>query len=180
MPTATSSILVCVMMLLAPELCAQIKDTTDTNLFERFWTKPRLIPKFGVGVQGSAFLEAGIQLHKIYVHPLTLASAGPYITCDVVVTDNDIILGPKAGYEVTAGLFGIAADVGYYSNSDIESVLFTPKLGVTILGFADLFYGRSFTLSNDSFPAISVSRFSLIINLNPDYFDLRDARRRKK
>jgi hypothetical protein len=159
---------------------AQLADTVNSKPFERYWTRTRVIPKFGGGYQGNGFIEAGIALHKIYVHPLTLASLGPYLTCDVVFTDDNVIVGPKAGYEVTAGLFGFAADVAYYSDFETESLLITPKLGITLLGFADLFYGRSITLSNDSFSAISVSRFSLIINLNPDYFDLRDARRKKR
>lgn len=164
----------------ASSLHAQVADSVNTGPFERYWTKNRIVPKFGAGYQGNAFVEVGFALHKIYVHPLTLASSGPYLTCDVVFTDDEVIVGPKAGYEVTAGLFGFAADVAYYSNFENESLLVTPKAGITLLGFADLFYGRSFTISRDAFSAISVSRFSLIINLNPDYFDLRDARRKRR
>jgi hypothetical protein len=158
---------------------AQVADSVTTGPFQRYWTRSRVIPRFGGGYQGNGFVEAGFAFHKIYVHPLTLASAGPYLTCDVVFTDDEIIAGPKVGYQVTAGLIGFGADVAYYSDFENESLLFTPKLGVTLLGFADLFYGRSFTVSRDAFSAISVSRFSLIINLNPDYFALRDARRKR-
>lgn len=180
MLTANKWIWMSIFVILAFGTSAQVTDTVNVHPFERYWTRSRLIPKFGGGFQGNGFLEAGLAFHKIYVHPLTLASAGPYLTCDVVFTEHDVIVGPKAGYEVTAGLFGFAADVAYYSDFEKESLLLTPKLGLTILGFADFFYGRSFTMSQDSFSAISVSRFSLIINLNPDYFDLRDARRSKR
>ncbi len=180
MLTANKWIWTSLLALVAFTSNAQVVDTVKSAPFQRYWTKTRVIPKFGAGYQGNGFVEAGLALHKIYVHPLTLASAGPYLTCDVVFTDEDVIVGPKAGYEVTAGLFGFAADVAYYSDFEKESFLITPKLGITLLGFADLFYGRSFTLSNDSFSAISVSRFSLVINLNPDYFDLRDARRKRR
>lgn len=156
-----------------------VYDTIQKKPFERYWTKARLAPKFGVGIQGSAFAEVGLQLHKIYVHPFTLASAGPYITCDVVILNGSVIIGPKAGYEVTAGLFGFAADIGYYSDFDRESMLVTPKAGISLLGFADLFYGRSFNISEDTFHSISPNRFSLVINFNRDYFDLRAARRKR-
>lgn len=180
MLTANKWILIFVLVAAAFSANAQLADTVNARPFERYWTRTRVIPKFGGGYQGNAFVEAGFALHKIYVHPLTLASAGPYLTCDVVFTDDEVIVGPKAGYEVTAGLFGFAADLAYYSDFENESLLVTPKVGITLLGFADLFYGRSFTVSRDAFSAISVSRFSLIINLNPDYFDLRDARRKRR
>jgi hypothetical protein len=180
MLTANKWIWMILLVINALPSTAQTPDTVNSRPFERYWTRTRVIPKFGGGYQGNGFVEAGLALHKIYVHPLTLASAGPYLTCDVVFTDDEVIVGPKAGYEVTAGLFGFAADVAYYSDFEKESLLITPKLGITLLGFADLFYGRSFTISQDSFSAISVSRFSLIINLNPDYFDLRDARRKRR
>jgi hypothetical protein len=58
------------------------EDTVSIKPFERYWTKPRIIPKLGFGVQETPLIEAGIQWHQIYVHPLTLASAGPYFTVD--------------------------------------------------------------------------------------------------
>lgn len=179
MLTVNRSIIVIFLAFVAWSANAQVADTVKNGPFERYWTRARVIPRFGGGFQGNGFIEAGFAFHKIYVHPLALASAGPYLTCDVVFTDDDIIVGPKAGYQVTAGLIGFGADVAYYSDFENESLLFTPKVGVTLLGFADLFYGRSFTVSRDAFSAISVSRFSLIINLNPDYFDLHDARRKR-
>ena len=179
MHTATKVILIFLLILTGVTTFAQIADTIQNKPFERYWTKPRIVPKFGVGIQGSAFAELGFQYHKIYIHPLTLASAGPYLTCDVVILNNEFIVGPKIGYEVTAGLFGFAADVGYYSDFDRESLLITPKAGISLLGFANLFYGRSFTLSDDSFHSISVNRFSIVVNFNRDYFDLRDARRKR-
>ena len=155
-------------------------DSTSTKPFERYWTRSRIVPKLGVGIQGNAFAEIGFQFHRIYVHPIALASSGPYMTCDLVILHNSVIVGPKLGYEFTAGLFGLAADVTYYSDFERESLLITPKAGLSLLGFANLFYGRSFTLSDDSFESISVSRFSLIVNINKDYFDLRDARRKRR
>lgn len=157
-------------------LCAQ--DSVSTKPFQRYWTKPRLVPKIGGGVQETAFIEAGIQLHKIYVHPLSLASAGPYLTVDVVLREDRWIAGPKIGYEIAAGLFALAADVTYYTDFSEESLVFTPHAGVSILGFVNLFYGRNIPLSDFRFKAIDTNRFSLIFNLNRDYFDLRNAPRR--
>src|SRR5690348_16984418 len=63
--------------------------------FERFWTKPRIVPKLGVGAMDRAFVELGVQWHSIYRHPLTLLSHGPYSTVDVFIDDSNILLGPK-------------------------------------------------------------------------------------
>ena len=157
---------------------AQNADTIRTKPFDQYWTKPRFVPKVGVGVQDAAFAEVGVQYHQIFVHPLSLASAGPYLTFDGIVLDDDFILGPKLGYEFTAGLIGLAADFTYYTDFDRESVTFTPKVGLSLMGFVNLFYGRNFVLSEDSFKSISKSRFSLVFNINRDYFDLREAKRR--
>lgn len=146
--------------------------------FERYWTKPRIVPKLGFGAQEVAFIEAGIQWHKIYVHPLSLASAGPYITVDGLIKDDEPIIGPKIGYEITAGLIGLAADVTYYTDFSRGSIMVTPKAGLSLLGFANLFYGYNFNLSDYQFKIISQNRFSLVFNLNRDYFNLRSAGKR--
>jgi hypothetical protein len=156
-------------------LSANGQDTVNIKPFERYWTKPRLVPKAGVGVQETAFVEAGIQLHKIYVHPLSLASAGPYLTVDGMIRDDKVIVGPKIGYEITAGLVGIAADFTCYSDFDREAYVFTPRGGLTIMGFVNLFYGRNVRLSDFQFEAVYKNRFSLVFNLNRDYFNLRNA-----
>jgi len=155
--------------------------------FERFWTKSRVVPKLGVGAMDRAFVEVGVQYHSIYRHPLTLLSHGPYSTIDIFIDDSNILLGPKLGYEVTAGLFGLAADATYFidHNYDHEggnrnSLVITPKGGISILGFANLFYGYAIPITdNGGQSAISRNRFSLVFNINKDYFDLKDAPRRK-
>lgn len=155
--------------------------------FDKYWTKARVVPKLGVGAMDRAFVEVGIQLHSIYRHPLTLLSHGPYATVDVFIDDSNILLGPKLGYEVTAGLFGLAADASYFIDHNYDgeggnrnSFMITPKAGISILGFANLFYGYSIPISSDGgIDSISRHRFSLVFNLNKDYFDLKDAPRRK-
>lgn len=154
---------------------ASAQDSVNIKPFERYWTKPRWVPKVGLGVQETAFVEAGVQLHKIYIHPLSLASAGPYLTIDGLILEETLIIGPKLGYEVTAGLFGVAADVTYYSDFGREALVFTPRAGISILGFVNLFYGRNIPLSEFQFEGIDKNRFSLVFNLNRDYFNLRNA-----
>jgi hypothetical protein len=153
--------------------------------FERYWTKPRLIPKIGLGTMDRAFVELGVQWHDIYKQPLTLISKGPYCTVDVFIDDSNILLGPKLGYEFTAGLFGAAVDMTYFidHNYDHEGgnrsgVQLTPKAGISILGFANLFYGYAIPLTDEKISTISRNRFSLVFNLNKDYFDLKEARRK--
>jgi len=166
---------VCMLSLAVMAFTASAQDSVNIKPFERYWTKSRLVSKVGLGIQETAFVEAGIQLHKIYIHPLSLASAGPYLTVDGLVTDDKLIIGPKLGYEITAGLLGIAADMTYYSDFDREALVVTPRAGISILGFVNLFYGRNISLSDFQFDAIDKNRFSLVFNLNRDYFNLRNA-----
>ncbi len=171
---------VCPVIVLLISLTAYGQDTVNVKPFERYWTKPRLVPKMGVGVQETAFVEMGIQLHKIYIHPLSLASAGPYLTVDGMIRDDKLVIGPKAGYEVTAGLLGLAADFTCYSDFRHEAFVFTPRAGLSIMGFVNLFYGINVPLSDDQFSFINKNRFSLVFNLNRDYFNLREAPRKER
>ena len=184
MPTKTNAVKIvfAIAAFLISSFACIGQDTLDINtkLFERYWTKPRLIPKVGLGVQETAFVELGIQLHKIYIHPLSLASAGPYFSVDGLVKDDELIIGPKAGYEITAGLIGVAADVTYYSDFDNDTWVFTPRAGLSIMGFVNLFYGRNLFLSDYQFDSIDKNRFSLVFNLNKYYFNLRNAPKKRE
>lgn len=166
-------------------LRAQEADSVSATPFQRYWTKPRIIPKFGVGAQDRAFVEVGLQWHSIYRHPLMLLSKGPYCTVDVFIDKTNILLGPKLGYEATAGLFGAALDMTYYIDHNYDGeggnrsgVVLTPKVGISILGFANLFYGYTIPLSDERISTITRNRFSLVFNLNTYYFDLKEAPRK--
>ncbi|MEJ7644595.1 MAG: hypothetical protein WKF87_08360 [Chryseolinea sp.] len=177
---------VLVLILNAYELFAQA-DSVSHPPFERYWTRSRVIPKVGVGLMDRAFVEVGVQLHSIYRHPLTLLSHGPYSSVDVFIDDSNLLLGPKIGYEITAGLVGVAADFTYFIDHNYngeggnrQAFMVTPKIGLSIFGFANLFYGYSIPLSEESISTISRHRFSLGFNINRDYFDLKDAPRKKR
>ena len=165
---------------------AQHADSLLRTPFQRYWTQQRLIPKIGVGSQDRAFFEVGLYWHHLYKHPLTLLSKGPYCTVDIFINKSNFLIGPKVGYEFTAGVFGASIDVTYFidqnygtEGKDRTAWVTTPKVGISILGFADLFYGREFPLSSDRISSLSRNRFSLVFNLNRDYFDLKGAPRRR-
>ena len=166
-------------LLLLLSAAAYSQDTVNVKPFERYWTKPRVVPKIGVGLEETAFVELGVEYHKIYIHPLSLASAGPYLTVDGIIHDDRLVIGPKVGYEITAGLLGLAADVTCYSNFGQEAFVFTPRAGLSIMGFVNLFYGVNLPLSDFQFNFINKNRFSLVFNLNRDYFNLRAAQKKK-
>ncbi len=164
---------------------AQQADSLVSTPFKRYWTKQRLVPKLGVGTQDRAFFEVGLYWHHIYRHPLTLMSKGPYCTVDIFVDDSNFLIGPKVGYQFTAGVFGASLDVTYFidRNYGMEGInrnawVTTPKVGISILGFADLFYGYEIPISSERITSISRNRFSLAFNLNRDYFDLKQAPRK--
>lgn len=163
---------------------AQNSDSLLTTPFKRYWTKQRFIPRVGVGTQDRAFVEVGMSWHNIYRHPLTLLSKGPYLAADIFIDDSNFLIGPKIGYEFTAGVFGLAADITYFidENYGDEGIrrrawVTTPKAGISILGFANLFYGYEIPISSERISSISRHRFSLTFNLNRDYFDLKEAPR---
>jgi len=170
----------------AHSLYGQASDSVTHPPFERYWTKSRIIPKVGIGAMDRAFVEVGVQWHSIYRHPLTLLTHGPYSTVDVFINNSNLLLGPKVGYEFTAGLVGAAVDLTYFIDHNYDgeggnrqAVMVTPKIGISVFGFANLFYGYSIPLSNETLSTISRNRFSLVFNINRDYFDLKEAPRRR-
>jgi len=75
---------------------------------------------------------------------------------------------------------GIASDFTYYSDFKRHTWVFTPRAGLTIMGFVNLFYGRNLFLSDFRFEGIDENRFSLVFNLNKDYFNLKNAPKKSK
>lgn len=164
---------------------AQENDTLRAKPFDSFWTRQRVIPKIGAGVQDRAFVELGIHWHNIYKDPLIVASKGPYCTVDLFIDDSNLLLGPKVGYELTAGIVGAAVDLTYFMDHNYDnegtnrnSLVLTPKAGLTILGFVNFFYGYQIPLSDKEITTLYRNRFSLVFNLNKDYFNLKEAPRR--
>jgi hypothetical protein len=162
-----------------------LDSTKQGGPFQKYWTRARTVPKIGAGVQDRAFVEIGLIYQSIYRHPLSLASHGGYFTVDVFVDDKNLLLGPKAGYEFTAGFLGIGGDVTYFIDNNYNEEghnrrawVVTPKAGLSILGFANLFYGYQIPLSDERITTIYRHRFSITLNLNRDYFNLNDAPRR--
>jgi hypothetical protein len=178
-------ILGCLLLTPAVSTFAQADSIPAKQLETFFWTKERLIPKVGVSVQERAFVEIGVYWHNIYHHPLSLASKGPYATIDIMVDEKNLLIGPKVGYEFTAGVFGTAFDVTYYYDKDYNSegmdrraFVATPKAGLTLLGFMDVFYGYQIPISETRITSLTRHRFSITFNLNKDYFDVKSAPRK--
>lgn len=160
-------------------------DTVRNRFLEMYWTKPRLIPKVGASIQERAILELGVQWHNIYRHPLSLASKGPYASVDIIKDNTNYVIGPKLGYEFTAGVFGTAFDVTYFYDKDYDSEgndrrawVATPKAGLTVLGFLNFFYGYQIPISDQRITSLSRHRLSIVFNLNKDYFDVKNAPRK--
>jgi len=175
-----------VLVIGAHVLFAQENDSLSHRPFQQYWTKPHIVPKLGVGLMDRAFVEVGVQWHSIYKHPLTLLSKGPYCTVDVFIDNSNILLGPKLGYEFTAGLVGAALDLTYFIDHNYDGeggnrngIQLTPKIGISVLGFADLFYGYAIPLTEEKISTITRHRFSLVFNINRYYFDLKVAPRKQ-
>ena len=101
---------------------SQVADSTKSITAETFfWTRERFVPKVGVSFQERTFVEIGVYWHNIYHHPLSLASKGPYASVDLMIDEKNLLVGPKLGYEFTAGIFGTALDVTYFFDKDYNA-----------------------------------------------------------
>ena len=72
----------------------------------------------------------------------------------------------KVGIWIYAGVVGASLDVTYFidqnygpENKDRNAWVTTPKIGISILGFADLFYGYEIPLSSERITSITKTDF---------------------
>lgn len=73
----------------------------------------------------------------------------------------------KAGFETSGLLFGLGAEVR--NNTDFagkDHVIFTPKIGLSVFGYYNLYYGYNIFRSADNLFGIGHSQLSLSVNLN--------------
>jgi len=84
--------------------------------------------------------------------------------------NNDNIYGLKAGYEISARAPAIGLEVKYQTDFIERDFVITPKIGLSIMGVATLFYGYNISTNGNPFSNVGNHQFSFICNFNSGVF----------
>lgn len=176
--------IICILVLISGMASAQV-DSLQNQPASNYWTKPRWAPRIGTGAQDRAFFEVGVIRQSLYKGTFLRASKGFYLTTDIFVDQANIILAPRTGMEVTTGALVLATDVAwmidynYNKESGLRNAwIITPRVGLNLLGFANVYYGWTIPISKIEIRSLTRNRIGIVFNLNKDCFNIRSAPRR--
>jgi len=133
----------------------------------------RFIITGGVNLHHNVMGEIGVLYGNILgdndkFGPLGLK--GVRLASEFNTDSKNFILGPKISYEFDLIFLGLRMSIIDYKESNLNDFRFVPEIGLTLIGCIDLFYGVNIPLTHERISAISLSRLSLIININlPGY-----------
>lgn len=79
--------------------------------------------------------------------------------------NNQFTLGPKISYEADFTIIGARVNLIDYTNFKENDICFTPEIGLTLMGYVNLFYGYNIPLSSDKTNIPGTNRITLTINI---------------
>lgn len=123
--------------------------------------------RVGLGVQGSYY--AGLGVTRLWSYPykgVMGASTAVYGMVEWHVSSHLPMYGFKAGGEASAGPVGYGAEVKYLTDFNRGNLLFTPRVGINLGGFAILYYGYQFFDEQKKLPVLSHHQVEFAVNLS--------------
>lgn len=131
-------------------------------------TELKTVPRIGVGIQKTAYVELGLSRH------LGFASTAYYGSFEWTPIKN--IYGLKVGYEMNARIVALGLEAKYQTDLLLSDVMLTPKIGFGLMGIVNIFYGFNISFFNLPFPGIGRHQFSIVFNYNRLAFSKRKKR----
>lgn len=151
--------------LLLPCITYAQPDTTESIKLTKFTPALRI----GAGFTPKFYLEAGIALHKFRSNPPNSISHNIYSAVEATTTlygdRGFLLLAPKIGYQFSAIFYAIGVETKYLSDGKNRDVVVALKVGLSILGIADLMYGYQLSFYKRPFPDIEAHQFGLAFTL---------------
>ena len=122
--------------------------------------------RVGVGIERSPYFELGYArvgiVDKSWPGSLSFYAAGQ-LNMSRRNETNRYIYGGKAGFE-TAWMIGMwGAEIKYLTNREESQVYFTPKVGLSALGFVSVLYGYNIP-RKDRLSEIGSHQISITLN----------------
>ncbi len=79
------------------------------------------------------------------------------------------IVAPKVSAEINMLCLGTRFNFINYTDLTYNDVKFTPEVGITALGYCNLFYGYNFSLSKSHFDFVPRNRLTLVVNFGKGF-----------
>jgi hypothetical protein len=146
--------------------CAGQADSVNKESDQIYWT-----PRYSIGIQNSPFVEIGISKLGISNRGIEFGSWCFYGSAELNYrkqSDNNsnIFYGVKAGFETSWAFFMWALELKFVSDNKDAQLIFTPKLGLSVLGVVNILYGYNLPDKKLKFNGLGHHQISLIVNIN--------------
>jgi hypothetical protein len=128
------------------------------------WTTMRTVPRIGLGIQRTAYLELGLARHRFIFNDLGFASAAYYGAFEWTPIKN--IYGLKAGYEINARTAALGIEAKCQTNLSGTDIVLTPRVGFGAMGIVNIFYGFNISFMKRPFSSVGPHQFSIVFNYN--------------
>jgi hypothetical protein len=122
--------------------------------------------RFGIGYEKASFIELGFSRITLVDKGLNSGSLCYYASGQFGIKNNQAIYGVKAGIESAWMIIMWAIEGKYITNSKLSKFYITPKVGLSLLGFANILYGYNFRIGNNNFTNIGQHQVSFVVNLS--------------
>lgn len=153
------------------------QDTSKTDLDKREgykqWTKYRNSFRLGFGIQKSFYTEIGFSKHRYIYNDLGFGSTAYYTAIEFTPefsSNKRSIYALKFGFEMNGRALALGIETKYQTDFNANDIAITPKVGLGFFGVFNLFYGYNIFLSSNPFLNIAHNQFSIISNLNRQFF----------
>jgi hypothetical protein len=135
---------------------------TSTSI-PKWWNTQEIKPRVAIGLQKSFFTEIGIAKHWMGGDIVVPRSTALYSSLEWVPSHSGSVYGAKVGAETISGMGISGLEVKYQTNFHVQDVVITPKIGVSLLGSASLFYGYNISVKKLPFHQVGKHQFSLVL-----------------
>ena len=132
--------------------------------------------RLGLGYQKSSNAELGISRRKFIGEDMFLGTQLFYCAVEYTPTflpmKDKAIYGIKAGYDWNMMGLGLAVEAKYISDLSVSDFIFTPKIGLNIMGDLYIYYGYNILSKNTFKDYIGHSQFSIGFTLRKHWGNL--------
>jgi hypothetical protein len=119
-----------------------------------------------VGIQQAAFLEAGVTRYTYYdgafIHPVNSQYLGLEWVPGLLTSTGSNVYGFKIGYGWDIRFLSAAVEGKYQTNGKLDDVVLTPKAGIHLGKFLNLYYGYNISLNNSPFRSVGNNQLTML------------------
>ena len=139
------------------------KDSITKNILKNI----TVYPSIGVSYQKQIVGEIGVLVAKSISSGKRQPGLlfGYKLASEFNFDDKDFYLGPKLAFEADVYLISARLNIIDYTNTTYHDLKFTPEIGVSLFGIANLHYGYNIPLTASNIKTVGTHRITLTVNI---------------